>query len=163
MRSVHHFINGTSVEGQSGRFGDIYNPNTGEIQAKVALATDAEVDRAVEAAKAALPEWAATNPQRRARILFKFKDLLELRLCGDLFTSRRQEMAASRALEQSEAKISLEPPEAPADRRCIEAGACGCVRQFRMPTDFQQKFKIIPVHTWSQPANMQVISACMGI
>ena len=77
MRSVHHFINGKSVEGQSGRFGDIYNPNTGDVQAKVDLASDAEVDQAVEAAKAALPEWAATNPQRRARILFKFKDLLE--------------------------------------------------------------------------------------
>ena len=53
MRSVHHFISGKSVETASGRFGDIYNPNTGEVQAKVGLALDAEVDMAVEAAKAA--------------------------------------------------------------------------------------------------------------
>ena len=77
MRSVHHFISGKSVESQSGRFGDIYNPNTGEVQARVGLATEGEVDKAVEAAKAALPEWSTTNPQRRARVLFKFKGLLE--------------------------------------------------------------------------------------
>ena len=77
MRSVDHFISGKTVKSGSGRFSDIYNPNTGEVQAQVGLANDAEVDQAVEAAKAALPGWMATNPQRRARILFKFKDLLE--------------------------------------------------------------------------------------
>ena len=77
MRTVNHFISGKAIEGTSGRFGDIYNPNTGVVQARVDLATEAEVDKAVEAAKKALPEWSITNPQRRARILFKFKDLLE--------------------------------------------------------------------------------------
>ena len=47
MREVHHFIGGKSVSGTSGRFGDIYNPNTGEVQARVALATEAELDAAV--------------------------------------------------------------------------------------------------------------------
>ena len=77
MREVHHFIGGKAVSGQSGRFGDIYNPNTGEVQARVALATEAELDAAVAAARAALPGWAATNPQRRARVMFEFKRLVE--------------------------------------------------------------------------------------
>ena len=77
MRQVHHFIGGKAVAGTSGRFGDIHNPNTGEVQARVALATAAELGAAVEAAKAALPAWATTNPQRRARVMFEFKRLVE--------------------------------------------------------------------------------------
>ena len=77
MREVHHFIGGKAVSGKSGRFGDIYNPNTGEVQARVSLATTAELDAAVESAKAAFPAWAATNPQRRARVMFEFKRLVE--------------------------------------------------------------------------------------
>ena len=77
MREVHHFIGGKAVSGKSGRFGDIYNPNTGEVQARVSLATTAELDAAVETAKAAFPAWAATNPQRRARVMFEFKRLVE--------------------------------------------------------------------------------------
>ncbi len=77
MREVHHFIGGKAVAGKSGRFSDIYNPNTGEVQARVALATAAELAAAVDAAKAALPAWASTNPQRRARVMFEFKRLVE--------------------------------------------------------------------------------------
>ena len=77
MREVHHFINGEVVASESGRFGDIYNPNTGEVQARAALASENEVARAVAAASDALPSWASTNPQKRARILFEFKRLLE--------------------------------------------------------------------------------------
>lgn len=77
MREIDHFISGASVKGASGRFTDIYNPNTGEVQARVQLATDSEVDVAVRSAKAAFPAWAATNPQRRARVMFRFKQLLE--------------------------------------------------------------------------------------
>ena len=73
----HHFYNGRAVEGTSGRFGDIYNPNTGEIQARVAFASSSEVRAAVEAAQSAFPIWSAINPQRRARVMFKFKELLE--------------------------------------------------------------------------------------
>ncbi|HWU12487.1 MAG TPA: aldehyde dehydrogenase family protein, partial [Caulobacter sp.] len=67
MRNITHFIGGQPVEGQSGRFGDVFNPNTGEVQARVPLATDAELDAAVQAAAKAQIGWAATNPQRRAR------------------------------------------------------------------------------------------------
>ena len=77
MRTIGHFINGKTVAGTSGRFGDIYNPSTGEVQAKVALASKAEMRAAGEAAKAAFPAWSAVNPQRRARVMFAFKALVE--------------------------------------------------------------------------------------
>ena len=77
MRKVHHLIMGKSLEGGSGRVGDIFNPSTGEVQAQVELATAKEVDAAVKAAETALPAWRAQNPQRRARVLFAFKALLE--------------------------------------------------------------------------------------
>ena len=77
MRDIGHFVNGSAVEGTSGRFGDVFNPNTGEVQARVQLATAAELDTAVAAARAAFPGWSATNPQRRARVMFEFKRLVE--------------------------------------------------------------------------------------
>ncbi len=76
MRSIGHFIGGKAVKGSSGRFADVYQPMTGDVQAQVALATKAELRAAVENAKAAQPAWAATNPQRRARILMKFLELV---------------------------------------------------------------------------------------
>ncbi|WP_158914973.1 CoA-acylating methylmalonate-semialdehyde dehydrogenase [Caulobacter sp. S45] len=77
MREINHFIGGASVAGHSGRFGDVFNPNTGEVQARVQLAGLRGVEMAVEAAAKAQPEWAATNPQRRARVMFEFKRLVE--------------------------------------------------------------------------------------
>jgi malonate-semialdehyde dehydrogenase (acetylating)/methylmalonate-semialdehyde dehydrogenase len=76
-REYTHFINGEHVNGTSGRFTDVFNPNTGEVTAKVQLATGDEVRQAVDAAAKALPGWAATNPQRRARVMFEFKRLVE--------------------------------------------------------------------------------------
>jgi len=77
MREVGHFIGGKTVAGTSGRFGDVFNPSTGEVQAKVALATKAEVEAAIANAAAAQPAWAAINPQRRARVMFKFLELIQ--------------------------------------------------------------------------------------
>jgi len=77
MRDIGHFIGGKQVKGTSGRAGDVFNPNTGEVQAKVALASKAEVESAIANAAAAQPEWAATNPQRRARVMFKFLELIQ--------------------------------------------------------------------------------------
>jgi malonate-semialdehyde dehydrogenase (acetylating)/methylmalonate-semialdehyde dehydrogenase len=77
MREVGHFIGGKTVSGTSGRFGDVFNPSTGEVQAKVALASKAEVEAAIANAEAAQPGWAATNPQRRARVMFKFLELIQ--------------------------------------------------------------------------------------
>jgi len=77
MREIGHFIGGKSVSGNSGRFGDVFDPNTGEVQARVALASRAEMDKAIANAEAAQPGWAATNPQRRARVMFKFLELIQ--------------------------------------------------------------------------------------
>ncbi len=77
MRDIHHFLNGKAVPGTSGRFGDVYDPNTGQVQARVALATAAEVDNAIQLAAKAQGGWAQTNPQRRARVMFALKALIE--------------------------------------------------------------------------------------
>jgi len=76
MKELTHYINGEHVKGTSGRFADVYNPAIGEVIAKTPLASAAEMDIAVKAAEAAQPAWAATNPQRRARVLMKMVDLL---------------------------------------------------------------------------------------
>ena len=72
-----HFINGAKAAGGSGRFGEVFNPATGEKTADVAFASEAELDQVVQAAKAALPAWSATPPLRRARVMFKLKELIE--------------------------------------------------------------------------------------
>ncbi len=76
MRQVGHFIGGKHVAGTSGRSADIYQPMDGTIIGKVALASAAELRAAVENAAEAQPKWAAVNPQRRARVLMKFLDLI---------------------------------------------------------------------------------------
>ena len=80
MRSIEHFIGGRPVAGASGRHGDVFDPNTGEVQARVPLASAGELEAAIADAAAAQKGWAATNPQRRARVLFEFKRLLELNM-----------------------------------------------------------------------------------
>jgi malonate-semialdehyde dehydrogenase (acetylating)/methylmalonate-semialdehyde dehydrogenase len=80
MRAVHHFVNGQAQQGRSGRFGDIFDPNTGEVQARVDLASADELDCVVELAAKAQVQWAQVNPQRRARVLFEFKRLVEARM-----------------------------------------------------------------------------------
>jgi malonate-semialdehyde dehydrogenase (acetylating)/methylmalonate-semialdehyde dehydrogenase len=77
MRDIAHFIDGAAVAGTSGRFGDVFNPNTGEVQARVALASAAEMDAAVASAVRAQQVWSLVNPQRRARVMFEFKRLIE--------------------------------------------------------------------------------------
>src|SRR5712671_5872865 len=77
MSDIHHYIEGKRAEGTSGRWGDVYNPATGEKSRRVAFAGAGEVDKAVRAAAAAFPAWAATPPLTRARILFKFRELLD--------------------------------------------------------------------------------------
>ncbi len=74
--NLAHFIDGSLVDGTSGRFADVFNPATGEVQAKVPLASREEIDSAVASAKAAQPAWAATNPQKRARVMMNFVALL---------------------------------------------------------------------------------------
>jgi malonate-semialdehyde dehydrogenase (acetylating)/methylmalonate-semialdehyde dehydrogenase len=80
IREITHWINGAPVPGVSGRFADVYNPTTGHVQARLPLATDAEVDAAVAAAAAAFPDWSNWPPLRRARILFRFREIFEQRI-----------------------------------------------------------------------------------
>jgi malonate-semialdehyde dehydrogenase (acetylating)/methylmalonate-semialdehyde dehydrogenase len=80
VRTISHWINGREVLGTSGRSSNVYNPATGQVQATVPLANAAELDKAIEAARKALPEWAAQPPLRRARVLFRFRELFEQHL-----------------------------------------------------------------------------------
>ena len=80
MRAIQNYINGKSASASGGRAGRVYNPNTGAQQAEVAFSSARDLDAAVQAAAAAFPGWAATNPQRRARVMFAFKQLVEANL-----------------------------------------------------------------------------------
>ena len=98
LRSIDHFIGGSSFASGE-RQGDVFDPNQGQVQAHVRLGTAADLQKAVDAAKAAQPAWAATNPQRRARVMFKFKELVEANM---------DELAAS-AARASTARSSPTP------------------------------------------------------
>ena len=74
--TIGHFIDGVALDGNSGRYGDVYNPSTGEVVHKVALATADETCEAIRSASEALPAWAATPPAKRAQVLFSFRNLL---------------------------------------------------------------------------------------
>ena len=75
--TLYHFVNGQRVEGQSGRFGDIYNPATGAVTRKAPYASKEEVSAAIDAAAAALPAWSATPPASRAQVMFAFRDIVK--------------------------------------------------------------------------------------
>ena len=77
---IGHFIDGKPIAGSTNTAGSVFNPATGAITAEVAYASKAEVDQAVKAAKNAYPEWAELSPMRRARVLFKFRELLEKKI-----------------------------------------------------------------------------------
>jgi malonate-semialdehyde dehydrogenase (acetylating) / methylmalonate-semialdehyde dehydrogenase len=106
-RGIPHWIGGKAVAGVSGRTGNVYNPATGQVQALVPLAGAAELNAAVAAAEAAFPAWSAQPPLRRARVLFRFRELFEQHLDdfarlitsehGKVFSDARGE--ATRGLE----------------------------------------------------------------
>jgi malonate-semialdehyde dehydrogenase (acetylating)/methylmalonate-semialdehyde dehydrogenase len=83
--AIAHWMNGGRVSGTSGRTSPVFNPSTGQIAAHVALASVAEVAQAVEYAQKAFPGWAGTTPLRRARVMFKFRELLSAH-AGELAT-----------------------------------------------------------------------------
>ncbi|WP_439886303.1 CoA-acylating methylmalonate-semialdehyde dehydrogenase [Pseudomonas sp. MBLB4123] len=76
MNTVGHLINGQVIN-EAARLQDVYNPSTGEVSKQVALASKATVEQAIAAAEAAFPEWRNTPPIKRARVMFRFKELLE--------------------------------------------------------------------------------------
>lgn len=75
-QTLKHYINGQAVDGASGKFGDIYDPSTGEVVSQVPLASASEVAAVVETAQKALPGWAATPAAKRAQVMFKFRELV---------------------------------------------------------------------------------------
>ncbi|AMP00330.1 methylmalonate-semialdehyde dehydrogenase [Collimonas arenae] len=77
LPTIGHFINGQCVPSSGERCSDVFNPATGAVSAKVGLASHADVDVAVATAQAAFPAWAAQPPLRRARVMFRFKELIE--------------------------------------------------------------------------------------
>jgi malonate-semialdehyde dehydrogenase (acetylating)/methylmalonate-semialdehyde dehydrogenase len=110
ITELNHWIAGAPTPGTSNRFADVYHPASGRIQSRVPLATAAEVDAAVAAAAAAFPDWSAQPPLRRARVLFRFREIFERRLDevaalinrehGKVFSDARGE--ATRGLENIE-------------------------------------------------------------
>ena len=77
MKNIFHFVDGKEFKGDSKRTSDVFNPATGEVEAKVSLASKNDVDTAVKNANEAFKEWSLTPPITRARILFKYKELIE--------------------------------------------------------------------------------------
>src|SRR5271168_3807796 len=77
---ITHWFAGARVGGSSGRFADVFHPASGQIQSRVPLASAGEVDQAVAAASAAFPDWSSQPPLRRARVMFRFREVFERRL-----------------------------------------------------------------------------------
>ena len=77
MKTIGHFVGGKLLNGESKRTGKIFNPATGEQSSEVKLASTKDVSQAVEIAKKAFESWANTPPLQRARIMFRFKELIE--------------------------------------------------------------------------------------
>ena len=109
MRSIEHFINGSRVADGT-RHGDVWNPSQGEVQARVNLGTAATLQKAIDAARAAQPAWAATNPQRRARVMFKFKALVEAHM------DELAELLRQRAWQGHRRRQGRHPARARSDR-----------------------------------------------
>lgn len=96
MRTIPHYIDGKTVLVETGRHSDVFDPSTGLVQARLPLADQATLDLAVANAKAAQRDWAAVNPQRRARVLFEFKRLIErdMQSLAELLSSEHGKVVA---------------------------------------------------------------------
>lgn len=96
MRTIGHFIDGENVKSSSERSTDIFNPNTGQVQANVSLGTPSELDEAVASAETAQIIWADINPQKRARVMFAYKQLLETHMdeLAELLSSEHGKVVA---------------------------------------------------------------------
>ena len=80
MNLIEHFINGKITKGSSKKTSKVFNPATGEQTAEVNLASKSDVDLVVEKAKKAFVDWSGKPPAQRARVIFKFKELIEKNL-----------------------------------------------------------------------------------
>src|SRR6478736_1663142 len=138
MRHIDHFINGSSLTDRI-RESDVWNPSQGEVQARVGLGNVDTLQKAVDAALAAQPAWAATNPQRRARVMFKFKELIETNMdeLAEMLSSEHGKVIADakgdvqRGLEVIEYACSI--PQALKGEYTIGAGPGIDVYSMRQP------------------------------
>ena len=80
VRELSHFVGGKHLGGESGRFGDVFNPTSGTLAARVPLASRGEVERVIANAKEAFAGWSETSPVTRARVMFRYKELIERQL-----------------------------------------------------------------------------------
>ncbi len=113
-RTVSHWINGQVIAGTSGRQSDVFNPAIGEPVAKVDLASKAEIDKAVEIAHKAYLEWREVTPLRRARVMFKFKELVEAnhRQLAEMITTEHGKTVSDAMGKWSAGSKSLNMPVA---------------------------------------------------
>ena len=163
---VPHFIGGRPVEGRSGRFGDVYNPATGTLARRVAFAGKAEVDEAVAAATAAFPQWAAAPPLRRARILNRFRELLErdITRLAAIITAEHGKVASDAAGEMQRGIEVVEfatGHPAAAERRIHGRGRDGR-RQLLDPTAARRRCGYHAVQFSGDGADVDV-SGCSGV
>ena len=93
VTEIGHYVENKHVAGKSGRAGDVTNPATGEVTGKVAFASEAEIDAAVQIAKKAQLAWAATPPLRRQRVMFNLKSLMEKRAAKTEKRSQKKQWA----------------------------------------------------------------------
>ncbi|MFN2564427.1 MAG: CoA-acylating methylmalonate-semialdehyde dehydrogenase [Gemmatimonadaceae bacterium] len=77
VTTLHHFVGGRRTEGTSARFGNVFNPTTGAVAARAPYASRADVENAIAEALRAFSAWAATSPLKRARVMFRFRELIE--------------------------------------------------------------------------------------
>ena len=77
MNLIQHFVNGKSYKGSSFKTGKVYNPATGDQESEVILGTKEDLNKTVELAKKAYESWSLKPPLQRARVMFKFKELIE--------------------------------------------------------------------------------------
>ena len=143
VASIEHWINGRVVPGQSGRRADVFNPATGAVTGQVALANNAEVAAAVAAAQAAFPAWADTPPIRRARVMFKFLELLN------------QERDALALLGAQVIVTPNAPPDSPENFRQVAARLAGekdwfLTEQFVNPANPRIHYQTTGPEIWRQ-------------
>jgi malonate-semialdehyde dehydrogenase (acetylating)/methylmalonate-semialdehyde dehydrogenase len=141
---IGHYVGNKRVAGTSGRSGDVTNPATGEVTAKVAFASEAEIDAAVQIAKKAQLAWAATPPLRRQRVMFNLKSLIEKRT-DDL--ARFMSLEHGKTFDDAKGEVG----------RGLEVVEFSCAIAHHMRGDFTEQVAS-DMDTWSIRQPMGVVA-----
>src|SRR5271166_4533494 len=148
MSDIQHYIDGKRVDGIGGRWSEVYNPATGERTGRVAFAGAGEVDRAVRAAAAAFPAWAATPPLTRARILFKFRELLD-----------REAGALARLITEEHGKVLSDAQGEVTRGTEVVEFACRSVCASASPRSISRRWYRCGCSRWHSPAATRLFSS----